>query len=297
MAALRVACAVEGAYDAHSAALLHSVAEHARGLDLHVHYLHGPGYPISSRDAIARMLDELGVEADFLEVGPELTDGLPVVSEFTMAMWFRIFLPELVPEAERVLYLDVDTIVTDSLAPLLDLPLEGHYLGAVTNVFLDHHLHRPAELGLTVDGYFNSGVLLLNLDEMRRDGRTAALRDYAIDNAGRIDWPDQDALNAVLGERRLALHPRWNAMNALRLPRAAEVFGADVLEEALRRPAIRHFEGPGHNKPWSYTASREARRLYSRHRRATPWPRFTPEGRSLGAFRRRARHRLARLRP
>jgi lipopolysaccharide biosynthesis glycosyltransferase len=297
MATLRLACAAEGAYDAHSAALLHSAAEHAGGLDLRVHYLHGPGFPRASADAIARMCDGLGVAIEFHPVAPELTAGLPVMSEFTTAMWYRIFLPELLAEADRILYLDVDTLVTDSLAPLLDIDLAGHYLGAVTNVFLDHHLHRPAELGLPLEGYFNSGVLFLNLDEMRRDDCTAALRDYAIENAGRIDWPDQDTLNAVLGGRRIALHPRWNAMNALRQPRATEVFGAGAVEEALRRPAIRHFEGPGYNKPWSYTASREAQRLYRRHRRATPWPRYTPEGRSVRSFLRRVRHRLAKLRP
>lgn len=297
MPTLRLACAVEGAYDAHSAALLHSAAEHAGGLDLCVHYLHGPDFPRESADGIARMCERLGVAIGFHAIAPGLTAGLPVVSEFTMAMWYRIFLPDLLPDADRVLYLDVDTLVTDSLAPLLDLDLAGHYLGAVTNVFLDHHLRRPAELGLRLESYFNSGVLLMNLDAMRRDDCTAALRAYAVENAGRIEWPDQDALNFVLGERRLPLHPRWNAMNALRLTRAAEVFTVEELEEALRRPAIRHFEGPGYNKPWSYTAPREAQRLYRRHRRATPWPRYSPEGRSVAAFGRRVRHRLRRLTP
>jgi lipopolysaccharide biosynthesis glycosyltransferase len=290
-----VACAVEGAYDAHSAALLHSVAEHSRGLDLHVHYLHGPAFPRASSDAIARMLDDLGVELSLAEVDPELTVGLPVVSEFTVAMWYRIFLPDLVPDADRILYLDVDTLATDSLAPLLEVDLEGNYVGAVTNVFLEHHRHRPRDLGLAgPEVYFNSGVLLMNLDEMRRDGCPAALRDYAIENGDRIEWPDQDALNVVLGGKRVPLHPRWNAMNSLRFPWSEEVFGRDAVQEALARPAIRHFEGPGHNKPWHYMCAREGRRLYRRHRRATPWPRFTPEGRTARNFARKVAHRVRR---
>jgi lipopolysaccharide biosynthesis glycosyltransferase len=294
MAPLRVACAAEGAYDAHSAALLHSVAEHSRGLDLHVHYLHGPSFPRRSADAIGRMLEDLGVELSLIEVDEELTSRLPVVSEFTVAMWYRIFLPDLVPEADRILYLDVDTIVTDSLEPLADTDLDGYYLGAVTNVFQQNHLHRPRELGLAgPEVYFNSGVLLMNLDEMRRDGCAAALRDYAIEN-DRNDWPDQDALNVVLGGRRLPLHPRWNVMNSLRFPWSAEMFGRDAVQEALTRPAIRHFEGPGHNKPWHYMCAREARHLYRRHRRATPWPRFTPEGRSARNLARKVAHRLRR---
>jgi lipopolysaccharide biosynthesis glycosyltransferase len=292
MATLRVACAVEGAYDAHSAALLHSVAEHSRGLDLQVHYLHGPGFPQTSADAIARMLDDLGVGLSFVEVGPELTGELPVLSEFTVAMWYRIFLPDLLPEAGRILYLDVDTLVTDSLEPLFDMSLDGYYLGAVTNVFQENHMHRPRELGLAgPEVYFNSGVLLMNLEEMRRGRCSAALRDYAVENRDWIEWPDQDALNVVLGSRRLALHPRWNVMNGLRFPWSVDVFGKDVVDEALRHPAIRHFEGPGHNKPWHYMCAREARMLYRRHRRATPWPGVELEGRSARNLARKVAHR------
>ena len=63
-------------------------------------------------------------------------------------MWYRIFLPELLPDVDRVLYLDADTIAVDSLAPLWEIDLDDSYLGAVTNVFQANHVHRPAELGL-----------------------------------------------------------------------------------------------------------------------------------------------------
>ena len=278
---LRVACAVEGAYSAHSAALLHSIAEHSSGLDVRVHYLHGPAFPAQDRDAIARMIDGSGIEIAFTEIPPESVAGLPVVAEFTAAMWYRILLPELLPDAERVLYLDVDTIVTDSLTPLLEIDLGGQYLAAVTNVFQREHLHRPRELGLSgPDVYFNSGVLLMNLEEMRRDRCADAMRAYAIENRGRIAWPDQDTLNVVLGSKRVPLHPRWNVMNSFRFPWAAEAFGREALEEALRRPAIRHFEGPSVNKPWHFLFGHDGRELYLRHRRGTPWPRMKPEGRT-----------------
>ena len=84
--------------------------------------------------------------------------------------------------------------------------------------------------------------------------------DYARRNADRLEWRDQDTLNVVLGHRRLALHPRWNAMNAvLNFPQSADVFGAEAVEEARRNPAIRHFEGPAQNKPWHYLQRPRAR--------------------------------------
>jgi lipopolysaccharide biosynthesis glycosyltransferase len=166
-------------------------------------------------------------------------------------------------------------------------------VGAVTNVFQHNHLHRPAELGLAgPEVYFNAGVLLMNLEEMRRDGRTPALLDYGIENAPRLEWRDQDALNVVLGERRLELHPRWNLMNSVLLfPSAVEVFGSEALEEARTSPAIRHFEGPDANKPWHYLCDGDLRELYLEHRRATPWPRVRREGVTPRNVMRRVRRR------
>jgi lipopolysaccharide biosynthesis glycosyltransferase len=289
VASLHVACAAEGVYDSHSAAMLHSVVSHAARHVVHVHYLHGPSYPARSAELIAGMLTGLGAESTFHEIGPERVAGLPVVSMFTVAMWYRIFLPDLLPDIDRVLYLDADVLAVDDISPLWELDLGGHYLGAVTNVFMPHHLERPASLGLPgPQGYFNSGVLLMNLNEMRRGGCSGALRDYAVSRPD-LEWPDQDALNVVLGSRRLALAPRWNAMNSLRFPWSAEVFAPEELEEARQRPAILHFEGPGANKPWHRECDPEARELYSSHRLGTPWPRVRLEGPRAVRTRRLAR--------
>lgn len=276
---LHVACAADEAYVAHSAAMLHSVLAHSGDHHVHVHYLHGTEFPAKAAERLAGMVRRDGGEISFHEIAGERVAGLPADGLFSPAIWYRIFLPELVPGASRVLYLDADTIVTDALAPLWQLDLSGSYVGAVTNVFMHEHAHRPAELGLAPGAYFNSGVLLMNLDLMRRDGCSEALRRLALERSGELAWPDQDALNLVLGARRLALHPRWNAMNSvLAFDWAAEVLGEDAVREAREHPAIRHFEGPPVNKPWHFLCEREGRERYGAHRRRTPWPYFVPQG-------------------
>jgi lipopolysaccharide biosynthesis glycosyltransferase len=252
--------------------MLHSVLRQAGDHEVRVHYLHGPRFEARHGELLARMVEAGGGSIVFHEVADSEVAGLPSASQFTVAMWYRVFLPELLPDAERVLYLDADTIAVDSIAPLWEADLTGHWLAAVTNVFQQNHMHRPAQLGLEGSHYFNSGVLLLNLAEMRRDGCTARLVEYARSNPD-IEWPDQDTLNVVLGERRVELHPRWNFMNSMvRFPWAADVFGAETLAEARRTPAIRHFEGPAQNKPWHYMCDADQREAYFEHRRETPWP-------------------------
>jgi lipopolysaccharide biosynthesis glycosyltransferase len=167
-------------------------------------------------------------------------------------MWYRILLPELLADVERVLYLDVDTLALDTIAPLWRIDLSGHAVAAVTNVFEEHRLDRPATLRLPgPEVYFNSGVLLMNLDELRRTDAADTIRRIARERGAELVWPDQDVLNLALWERRLPLRPRWNVMNSVMLfGHAADVFGAEAVAEAREHPAIRHFEGPGANKPW-----------------------------------------------
>jgi lipopolysaccharide biosynthesis glycosyltransferase len=265
---LHVCCAAEGDYVVHCAAMLDSVLFHASERAVQVHFLHGPDPPRQAVDLLRRVVDSGHGRIDFHNVPQSRLEGLPEDDQFTPAMWYRVFLPELLPRVDRVLYLDCDTIVADSLEPLWQTALGDNYLAAVTNVFQRNHVQRPAELGLAgPEVYFNSGVLLMNLDLMRRDGCSGALRDYARAHASELEWPDQDALNVVLGSRRLALHPRWNVMNSMFAFRGARrVFGRQALREARRSPGIRHFEGPAQNKPWNPDCVTPLRELYYRHR-------------------------------
>jgi lipopolysaccharide biosynthesis glycosyltransferase len=274
MTPLRIACAADAAYVPHTAAMMHSVLAQSPRDGVAFHYLHGPALRARTQRRLEAMVRRGGGEITFHLVPDERVAGLPVLDFITRAMWYRVFLPELVPGADRVLYLDADTIAVDDLTPLWETDLAGASLAAVTNVFEDRFLHRPAELGLAgPEVYFNSGVILLNLDDMRRTDATQELLAYAREHAPELLWPDQDALNVVLGARRVALHPRWNAMNSVLLfPWAADVFGAGAVAEARSRPAIRHFEGPWSNKPWHLLCDVEGREDYLRHRRRTPWP-------------------------
>jgi lipopolysaccharide biosynthesis glycosyltransferase len=272
-----VACSADYAYVPHAAVMLHSLISNCDGVT--VHLLHGPGLPGSITERLGAMFEGDSARLTLHEVPDERVAGLPLDHRFGPAMWYRIFLPEILSDIDRVLYLDVDTIIVDRVEPLWELELGDVLLAAVTNVFMEFHRHRPGELGIEPDHYFNSGVLMLNLELMRREHATENLISLISDRGAALEWPDQDALNLFVGSRRLALHPRWNCMNSFfTRPRlAAEVFGAQLLEEAVRSPAIRHFEGPAFNKPWHALHGRSGRRLYAQHRRSTPWPDYELE--------------------
>ncbi|MFN2464903.1 MAG: glycosyltransferase family 8 protein [Candidatus Dormibacteria bacterium] len=268
-----MACAVDEAYVPHVAALAHSLLAQRRGNQLVLHLLHGSDLGWRSRRRLKRMVEGAGATLATHRLPESAVAGLPLFGHISRTMWYRLQLPDLLPEVNRVLYLDADVIAMDDPAPLFTLDLDSFYLAAVDNVFERERMTRPAELGLPAgQRYFNSGVLLMNLAAMRADGCSQALLSCARERAADLLWPDQDVLNLVLGGRRLPLPPRWNVMNAmLDFDWAGEYFDAAALDDARRHPALRHFEGPGVCKPWHPDCIAPHRAAYLEHLAATPW--------------------------
>ncbi len=286
---------------AHGAAMLHSLLSHHQGTEVHIDYMHGDDTSEEGRRRLAGMVSRMGGEIAFHEVDDARVEGLPVAGFTGKATWYRIFLDELLPNASRILYLDLDLLVKGSLLQLWNTSLEGNVIGAVTNVpppMYRAYTERP-ELG--GDRYFNVGVALMDLELIRREAIGNQLRTHARRHARRLMWRDQDVINEVLHARRLPLHPKWNCMNSiLWFEAAAEYFDPEVLSEARRDPVIRHFEGPVSGKPWHVLGDIDGRRLYDHHRRETPWSRvhrigWTPMN-VLRYWGRLGRRRIRRLR-
>lgn len=242
--------------------------------------MHDSGFPDADKEALGGMAREMRADISFIEIEDRRLKGLPLRGFTLKATWYRIFAPELMSELDRVIYLDSDALVLDALVPLWTMKLRDNLVAAVTNIFQEDWIGRARQLRIRPSRYFNAGVLVMNLDQMRREDSTAKLLAHGRANARSLTLRDQDTLNVVLGESRLDLHPRWNCMNSiLRFPVAEEVFGSQAVAEARTDPAIRHFEGPSVNKPWHRDCTRDMRDLYAEYREKTPWPDFELEDR------------------
>jgi lipopolysaccharide biosynthesis glycosyltransferase len=272
---MEVACAADAAYVPYCAAMLHSLLALHPDAAITVNFLHPPGLPEDALARLRRLVEgQPGAALRSQAIAGERLAGLPVSDYFGPAMWYRLFLPELLPGQERVLYLDVDTLVVDRLDALWLMPLQGRCVAAVDNVVEPGLQPRITALDLPQGcGYFNSGVLLIDLERMRL-GLGERVRQIACARGAGVLWPDQDALNLALAAERLSLHPRWNCQNSLYFWRglAERQFGREPVAEALARPAIWHFEGPGLAKPWHYLNKHPARRRWWRHMRHSGFP-------------------------
>ncbi|MFA5938154.1 MAG: glycosyltransferase family 8 protein [Sinimarinibacterium sp.] len=274
---IEVACIADEAFLRHTGAMLHSALRSSPSSRFSVRVLHATPIAQSERARLHSVVEGLGstLRFEYIADASCFPDGY-----FPRAVWLRILLPELMPDTARVLYLDSDLIVTDDLAPLWRTDLGDHLLGAVTNPFYPFMPDHP-RLRLGIENprdYFNSGVLLMDLERMRAEKTAEKLRQFALTHRN-CDYPDQDALNDVCRGRWQHLHPRWNVQSTLYelAARHLPLPAADVAE-ALHQPAVIHFIGPF--KPWHYLCRHPRQALYFEHARATPWGEPALQGRS-----------------
>lgn len=172
------------------------------------------------------------------------------------AALFKFNLPSILANLEKVIYVDGDTLIRKSLNELYNWNIEDVWVAAVDDAIdkIRGGIYS-SRVGRTYFHYFNSGVMLLNLEKMRRDKVTERLIDYRINRKNY--FMDQDALNAVLKKKRSILPYTYNFMSTitdnLDLEGIIEEFKLDnkiSLEQFIDSVVIIHLTDV--KKPWVY---------------------------------------------
>ena len=135
---------------------------------------------------------------------------------YSETIYYRMFIPSMFPEYEKAIYLDGDIILQDDIANLFNLDLKDNLLGAaidyVVNTTPEFVEYSDSALGLPAKHYFNSGVLVMNLREMRKarieEKFITMLLNYNLDTIA----PDQDYLNVLCKDRVTYFPDTWNKM-------------------------------------------------------------------------------------
>lgn len=221
--------------------------------------------------------------------GTELRWIHPDMSEFermrtthwgSPASYLPLLTPTLAKESDYALYLDSDLLIQHDVSELWkDTPVP-----TPVHAVLDYGFHTLGEalkdnaaerLGLDSQApYFNSGVLLINLEVWRTRGIAEQAMRFAQDNPNVMRFTDQDALNAVLQGDWQPLDPHWNVLIGS-IEQIVSSHSDDDEEKArLRRsltetPYIMHFSGS--QKPWKPGYSRLNQTEYLDELRGCGW--------------------------
>lgn len=229
-----------------------------------------------SEKADSRFISELKIivskyenaKISFIEIADQKVERLHTFFRYPVSVYYRIVAIDMLPkEVDRVIYLDVDTIVnhnlTDMLTDVKDTPVGACY---DIQAELQGSVEEQNEAaGLDSNHmYFNSGVMIMDLSYMREHKCAEKLIGYIIDNREKAMFPDQDAFNYLFSNDCILLP--WHRYNCPVIPMLADLSSSeysliryndidkyrsftDVTEDMIKKAYIIHYCTP--EKPWN----------------------------------------------
>jgi lipopolysaccharide biosynthesis glycosyltransferase len=252
--AVHIVVATDDAFALPTAVTLRSLVVSDPETPYNVHVLHG-GLAAATQDRIARSLPPGPSTLSWLKVDESDLESLPT-AHLSVAAYYRLLIPDLLPDADRVLYVDSDVLFRGSVASLRFVDLGTNLAAAVRSVNFPSICTWGAmddwrELGLSPRApFFNSGVLLIDVPAWRREAIGARVVEFVQSEHAHSANFDQQALNVVLTERWLELDPVWNLQTPLLDDRRGGhlLYSDEQIEQGRHDPVVVHFiDRP---KPW-----------------------------------------------
>lgn len=174
--------------------------------------------------SIVKKMETSNCKIFFVDVSDELKKIEKKISlrdYYTSTTYYRVFIADLFPEYDKVVYVDSDTIVRADIAGLFNYSLGKNYIGAVRDqlVVQEEIYGNYVEkvLGISRGAYFNAGVVLINCEQFRKNHMLKEFVDL-LNTYTFVVAQDQDYLNILCKEHVLWVDPRWNVQMMGEIP-------------------------------------------------------------------------------
>lgn len=203
--------------------------------------------------AAAELEEKYGAKVHIKEIDDSMFEDFPEIWKYSKVVYYRIFAASILPDTvDRILYLDPDTVIINPLDELYDMDFDGNYYIACSHTKAMLTKINRLRLGIKSDApYINSGVMLMNLELLRKEQDMGEVLDY-VDKRGKyFILPDQDIITALYGDRvkiidtfMYNLSDRLIYINNMS-PVLHEIIDLDWVR---KNTVIIHYYGD--NKPW-----------------------------------------------
>lgn len=205
---------------------------------------------------------------------------LDMAWNISLSSYARLFVSSMLPkDIERVIYLDCDMIIESSLNYLWNINLNGFIIGAVQDC-MSFRFKEPVGLD-RYDQYFNAGMLLIDLNEWRKQKIEKKCLDFINNRNGRVIHHDQGVLNGILKDKWLRLPLEYNLMTihyVFSLDKIKKYFGdratfysKEEIDKAKEHPVILHFTPSFTTRPWVKGCVHPLKNKYWDILNKTPW--------------------------
>jgi lipopolysaccharide biosynthesis glycosyltransferase len=195
-------------------------------------------------------------------------DDYPTI---TQATYYRLSLAEILPPSiNKILYLDGDIVCRRPLEALWNTDISQHAVAGVHDVSTQlieqkNHLHME-----TWSGYFNAGVLLINLKWWRDNKSSVFFYEFIHQHGDWLKYQDQDVLNYVFNEQKIILPIEDNLQEGfLWSNNNYTLMNEQEMMLAIHNPVIIHYTGG--NKPWHRSCRHPYRSSFLKYKAQTLW--------------------------
>lgn len=164
---------------------------------IHVYVL----YSELSSDSIKNLnsLNKQDLDINYLRVNDALFDNAPIYEYFSKETYFRLVAHTLLPEnMDRIMWIDGDIIIKKPLDPFYFQDFENKMFIACEDMLNGHNqeIHKKFNMPESIL-YFSAGVMLYNLNEMRKNMNIEDIFRFIDENKEKIEIVDQDVLNGM----------------------------------------------------------------------------------------------------
>lgn len=256
---IHIAVASDIAYQQHLGVMLCSLFENNSSAQIIIHLILNfdeNGDTLKLR----KLVESYNQQLCIYQIQEDWGNDFQIHGHVSSSTYFRLLIPSLLPvKVNKVLYLDSDMLILCNIDELWSTDLEDKAFAAV----IEPGCHRHEVLNIPSNmPYFNAGVILMNLTIWRNEKLADVAIQFAVQNPDKMEFWDQDALNATLFDRWKILSANWNQTTA---------FWENKIKDSVS-PAIVHFTGSG--KPWQPHSHHIMKNEYFRYLRLTPWKNF-----------------------
>lgn len=205
------------------------------------------------KNKIKTCFNNTNIYIKFITINDNEINNFPVLEKrYPVEIYFRLFATKYLPKnIDRILYMDVDTIVINPLEDFYNMDFDGNLFIGATHVNDFFKKFNQLRLKLPKDSdYINSGVLLMNIKQLRNVDIENDVKQYIKNNKGKLLLPDQDLLNALYGNRiKLVSYLKYNLGD--KTIKQYNRFNKEKIDIdwIKKNTVIIHYYG--RNKPWN----------------------------------------------
>lgn len=258
-----IAMTPDNAYARHTATCIRSIIENKSPLDLiKIHIISNDFSPRNKAKILS--MKSNNVDIVFNKITTKIFKNFYLQSRFPVNVYFRLALADIFLNYDKILYLDVDTLVLTSLAQIYNIDISNF---ALAGVKARNYASSMDRVGIPDNGkYINAGVLLINLKFWRHNKVFQKCTKYL--KTHKPHYLDQDTTNVVLQDHIKYISPVWNVSS---FPATLTAPGGyKEMYDALQKPKILHLITS--EKPWLATVKKHPhRKIYFKYLKKTPY--------------------------